>query len=480
METRVLIIALEIDRGLVENIRSILASTDGQHSQTSEALLQCSRSVPPSREILAAVENFQPNMVLLTTTQQSITGTKALVEYIVKEFPGLQVVLVCTDEGADGIMDLLSLGVVDYITAPVKAADLLPRLWRIEKRRPETEAITLHLKEKLGLERIVGKSPGLVNEVRKIPVVAKCDAAVLVMGETGTGKELCARAVHYLSPRSAHPFVAVNCGAIPPELVENELFGHVPGAFTGAQASQLGLIGEADEGTLFLDDIDSLPLLAQVKLLRCVQEKEYRKLGSTKTLRADVRVVAATNVDLEAAVGQGRFRRDLFYRLNVILLYLPPLRDRREDILLLAHHFLQKYSLEFEKNVAAFSPAAIESLLNHRWPGNVRELENVVERAVVFSNGRTIETVQVNPCGRTVAESTRGPSDESLREAKARMVSRFEKEYIEELLRVHRGNISQAARAARKNRRAFWELVRKYGVDTSTLKNEFSGNARIG
>jgi two-component system, NtrC family, response regulator GlrR len=261
--------------------------------------------------------------------------------------------------------------------------------------------------------------------------------------------------------------VAVNCGAIPSDLVENELFGHVRGAFTGAHASQPGLVFEANGGTLFLDDVDALPLTAQVKFLRFLQEKEYKQLGSTKTLRADIRVVSTTNTDLEGAVKIGKFRSDLFYRLNVIPLVLPSLRERMEDLPLLAQHFIEKYAYDFGKEVTSLSSDALSLLMAHDWSGNIRELENVMERAVVFCTGPVISPAHIilpGPTGQSAPLHT-----ESLREAKAKMIAQFEKGYIEDLLRRHRGNISEAARAARKNRRAFWELLRKYKVNAETL-----------
>jgi two-component system, NtrC family, response regulator GlrR len=311
---------------------------------------------------------------------------------------------------------------------------------------------------------MIGESASFLSEIKKIPLLAKSGAIVLITGETGTGKELCARAIHYLSPRSRSPFMPINCGAIPVELVENELFGHEKGAFTGASETRSGLIAEAEGGTIFLDEVDCLPLAAQVKLLRFLQEKEYRPLGSKKMKKADVRVLAAMNVDPQEAIAAGRLRQDLYYRLNVIPLAIPPLRERREDISLLARHFLLKYSVEFDKPMADFSEEAIQLLQLYDWPGNVRELEHHVERAVVLSEGRMIQAKDV------ILPSSESDLPESFHNAKTKMVSVFERTYIERLLLAHHGNISQAARAAQKNRRAFWELVRKYQIDVDSFK----------
>jgi len=323
---------------------------------------------------------------------------------------------------------------------------------------PDEEMVSL-LKETMGLEQIVGKDLAFLKEINKIPLVANCDAGVLILGETGTGKELCARAIHYLGPRSGKPFVPINCGAIPTELVENELFGHVKGAFTGACKSYPGLIYETDGGTLFLDEIDCLPLQAQVKLLRFLQDKEYRQLGSTNVNQADVRVIAASNLNLEKGISEGKFRQDLFYRLNIIPLALPPLRDRKGDIIPLAKHFLGKYASELKKPIKEITLEALQKLLAYDWPGNVRELENVVQRAVIFSHHAVIQGGHI-----TLPHANRSPLEETFQAQKARVIAEFEKNYIQNLLRVHQGNISQAARFAQKNRRAFWELMRKHEI----------------
>ena len=318
--------------------------------------------------------------------------------------------------------------------------------------RPE-EDLTVHmLKEKLGLKQFVGQSQALITEIKKIPAIARCDATTLITGETGTGKEIFARAIHYLSKRSHHPFVAVNCGAIPLDLMENELFGHESGAYTGALSSSVGLIQQANEGTLFLDEVDALPPQAQVKLLRFLQEKEYRPLGSSKAFRADVRIVAATNKILEDSI-----RNDLFYRLNVVRIAMPPLRERTGDIALLARHFLVKIAVRFGKPVPHLTSGALLKLNLHNWPGNVRELENAIERAVVLSERPTIEEEDIH------LPQVKGGLF-SFKNLKARTIAEFEKRYIAETLQAHEGNISKAARAAGKHRRAFWQLMQKHNI----------------
>jgi DNA-binding NtrC family response regulator len=321
------------------------------------------------------------------------------------------------------------------------------------------------LTEKFGLQQIIGRSPALLAATAKIPVVAKANTSVLILGETGTGKEVVGRAIHYLSPRAGEPFVPVNCGAIPVELIENELFGHERGAFTGAGAARNGLIQEAEKGTLFLDEVNTLPLLAQVKLLRFLQSREYRPLGSTKSLQGDVRIIAASNANLELEVAAGSMRQDLFYRLNVVPIVLPPLRERSTDILLLANHFLVQYAARLNSPATAFSPEAERKLLLYRWPGNVRELEHVIERIVVLSTNAVIEADEI-----VLSGEDNNLTRLSFQEMKRKVISEFETDYIQSLLTAYRGNVSQAAQAAQKERRTFFELCRKHKIDVQKFR----------
>lgn len=373
--------------------------------------------------------------------------------------------IVVTEGEPSQIVELLRQGVVDFFAPPLRAVDILPRVWKLTARASRAGSSSSRLKKHPGLEGLVGQSLAFLAEINKIPLMAGCDASVLISGETGTGKELCARAIHYLSARACKPFVPVNCGAIPTELVENELFGHARGAFTGAATSELGLIYAADGGTLFLDEVDCLPPQAQVKLLRFLQEKEYRPLGSTKVYTARTRIVAATNVDLQEAVASGRLRRDMYYRLNVMPLCLPPLRQRREDIPILARHFLAKYASEFGKQVRDFSAGAVRKLVCYEWPGNVRELEHVVEQAVVLSAQALIGEGDIN-----LQVDDDGVARGTFQEAKMQLIRRFEKTYIQDLLLANGGNVSKAARAANKNRRAFWQLICKHRIDVQRFR----------
>jgi transcriptional regulator with PAS, ATPase and Fis domain len=324
---------------------------------------------------------------------------------------------------------------------------------------------TQTIKQKLGLRQLVGESPLFQRELEKIPIVAKCDAGVLISGETGTGKELYARAIHHLSLRSSKPLIPVNCGAMPPDLIEDELFGHERGAFTGATSTVGGLLQEAEGGALFLDEIDCLPLQAQSKLLRFLQEKEYRPLGSTRMRKAEVRVIAASNADFDEVIAAGKMRKDLYYRLNVIRLVIPPLRERREDIPLLIKHFLEKYANEFDKETPEISAEIVDMLTLYDWPGNVRELEHMIERAVILCQDGTIRADDISLPGVAVIDSK-----ETFQSAKAVVIEQFEKAYIQRLLLAYRGNITRAAHAARKNRRAFWQLIRKHHIEAGAFR----------
>ena len=383
-----------------------------------------SKSVPCDRELANTIAHCQFDLIILILSHCNLKHAGKLIQSVRKKFSEMPIIVAAEKCKPDEMFSLLKLGAVDFITPPLKKIDILPRLWRLLEHKQHARALTHKLKENLGLKQLVGESPIFLEETKKIPMMAKCDASVLISGETGTGKEMCARAIHYLSPRANKPFIPFNCGAIPTDLMENELFGHVQGAFTGASTPQQGLIHEANGGTLFLDDVDCLPLTSQAKLLRFLQEKEYRQLGSAKMCQADVRVIAATNTDLKAAVEEGKLRHDLYYRLNVIPITLPALRDRREDIPLIARHFLNKYATEFDKQITGFASEALQILMLYEWPGNVRELEHVVERAVLFSEQTVIrETDIILPHQKEPATCKC-----SFKDAKADVINRFEKD----------------------------------------------------
>lgn len=459
------ILVLDFNPGstLGDDLKTILESTQRQLVHLRPLSLQESDSALSDEGGQPAF--FSATLAFLILPADLANPLEVISRMRKKSLRGIPYIVVCERQLSEEIYAMLNFGVSDYVVPPLRAADILPRIWRlIEKPAFET---TSHqaLKESIGFGDLIGESKPFVAEVSKIPTVAKCGASILILGETGTGKEVLARAIHYLSARARKPFIPVNCGALPLELVENELFGHERGAYTDASTSRFGLIHEAEGGTLFLDEVDCLPTKAQVKLLRFLQNREYRQIGSAKNCKADVRVIAATNIDVESAVKDGRFRQDLYYRLNVIPLTLPPLRERHQDILLLAYHFLSKYSAEFQKQASHFSFEAIQELMSYDWPGNVRELEHIVERAVVFSDQEVIQKEDLLLPNRATASGL-----ESFQKAKGRAIEQFEKAYLQRLLVTYQGNITKAAEAAQKHRRAFWQLIRKHNLDVNSLR----------
>lgn len=341
---------------------------------------------------------------------------------------------------------------------------------RYPDARGAKEQAIEHLREAQALSRFIGDAPCFLDVVARMPLLARTDASVVIAGETGTGKELAARALHYLGPRAERPFVPVNCGSLPDNLLEDELFGHERGAFTDARSRRAGLVVQANGGTLFLDEIDSLTPRAQVALLRVLQDRNVRALGAERLQTVDVRFIAATNADLMSLVQQGRMRSDLYYRLNVLNLTLPPLRERGDDVILLARHFLRHYNRD-ESRRLVLSTDAVDALRAHPWPGNVRELENVIQRAIAFTTGReiTCDELGIEPAA-TPEDSLHTPEslyDRPFRDAKRAVVEAFERDYVSRALAAANGNVTRAARLARKERRDFGRLVRKYRIDTA-------------
>ncbi|MFO8083025.1 MAG: sigma 54-interacting transcriptional regulator [Desulfobacterales bacterium] len=333
---------------------------------------------------------------------------------------------------------------------------------RLEKEQLKKENARLRneLEKKYRFTNIVGNSNKMREVFQMISQVSRSNATVLIRGESGTGKELVANSIHYNSHRAKNPFVKVNCAALPTNLIESELFGHEKGSFTGAINKKIGKFEMADKGTLFLDEIGSISLDVQVRLLRVLQEKEFERVGGHQTIKADVRIIAATNKNLEEAVEEESFRGDLYYRLNVFPIYLPPLRERKTDILLLSDHFLEKYSKENSKEIRRFSTPAIDMLMAYHWPGNVRELENCIERAILLCEEGVIHSYHLPPTLQTGAESDTLPA-QSMDEALAGL----EKEMIIDALKNSRGNITTAARILRTTVRKFSYKAKKYGVE---------------
>ncbi len=465
-QTNVLLLDLQPISELSARLRGILESNGEDNLQFRQAAVN--NNDLRGEKICELVASANPAVIFLVSPLVVLQQLKSLFQSLRREPPAPPVIVVSDTETPDEMIEAFKLGAADFITPPIKPINIFPRLWRLLEQTVRGETLKQRSNgNDPALKRLIGESEAFRQAIGKIPLVANCDATVLISGETGTGKEVCARAIHQLSPRSVRDMVAINCGSIPIDLVESELFGHERGAFTGAIAAKTGLIQEAEGGTLFLDELDSLPLLAQVKLLRFLQEGEYRPVGSTKMRYADVRVIAATNTNIENAVRAGKIRQDLYYRLNMIPIALPPLRERREDIPLLAAKFLSRFAQQFRKHITGFSPDTLLKLCMHDWPGNVRELENVVGRAVALAEQSVIRAHDI-----TLPAET----PESFHEMKKKLIEQFERTYLQSLLMVSEGNITKAAEAAHKNRRAFFELLRKHGINADSFRSKDAPN----
>jgi Nif-specific regulatory protein len=357
--------------------------------------------------------------------------------------------------------------VLRLVALMIGQAVRVERLLDAERQRliDENTHLREELRERYDFSRIVGTSGPMRQVYEQIARVARANTTVLIRGESGTGKELIAHAIHYSSPRAKKPFVKVSCAALPDSLIESELFGYEKGAFTGAQARKKGRFELAEGGTLFLDEIGEINLSTQVKLLRVLQEREFERLGGTDTVKTNVRLIAATNSDLEKAIAAGTFREDLHYRLNVFTIYVPPLRERKTDILLLVDHFLEKYSMEHGHQVKRISTPAIDMLMSYHWPGNVRELENAIERAVLVCDGSVVHPHHLPPTLQT-AEASGTVADVSLSDA----VDAYEKSLIQDALKTARGNASRAAKLLHSTERIISYKIRKLGIDRERFK----------
>jgi two-component system response regulator HydG len=452
-------------------------------------------------QALECITRSPPDVAIIDMMMPSMGGLEVLARVRALGVP-VEVLLMTAFADVDSAVEAMKAGAYHFLTKPFHSNDAVAHavLKAAEHRRLADRARQLEQallsKERFG--ELIGDSPKMLDVYRLIEGVAPTSSTVLILGESGTGKELVARAIHQHSPRAKRPFVAVNCGAIPKELVESELFGHVRGAFTGAQTARAGLFETADGGTILLDEVGDLPLAAQVKLLRVLQEGEIKRVGADETRTVDVRVLAATNVDLMTRIQSSQFRRDLYYRLNVIAVELPALRDRGDDVLLLANHYLQKFARSMQREQKRLGSDAVRALREYSWPGNVRELEHAIEHAMVLSQ-KDVLTAADLPFHRVAAisapardsglalasvparivqpelppplrdegfEYSRGLlvelSELPYSDAKRRLLTLFDESYTGELLRRTGGNMSEAARRAGLDRSNFRRLLRRH------------------
>jgi two-component system response regulator PilR (NtrC family) len=383
------------------------------------------------------------------------------------------VIIITAYGSVESAISAMKIGALDYVQKPFKHDDLLLVLEKaLERKRLQDENLRLkdELRQRFGFANIIGKSQAMKNVFDLVRAAAPTRSTILLQGESGTGKELVARAIHLNSNRADAPFITVNSGSLPPDLLESHLFGHVKGAFTGAVALKKGLFEAADKGTIFFDEISSISMETQAKLLRVMQEKEFMRLGGTETIKVDVRILAATNTDIEELIAEKAFRKDLFYRLNVIKIEVPPLRARKEDIPLLVKHFLEIYARENAKDVEGVSEDVLEILDAHTWPGNVRELENLVERAVVLSRSKIITRTALPPFllgGAGIDDEALIASEESL-DLRDRTQA-FQKKVILAALKKTKGVQNKAAKLLGVKPTTLNEMIKRLGIDTSSV-----------
>jgi two-component system response regulator AtoC len=421
---------------------------------------------------LRVIEESPVDAVLCDLRMPGIDGFD-LIPQIARQLPGVPIILMSAHGTQDLAVEAIRRGAYDYLAKPFQPSEIQLTLRKAQEReelRRRNSLLERDMTRSLGDRAIVAASDEMIGLLELLERTAPYKSTVLVTGESGSGKEVIARAIHDQSPRKDAPFVAVNCGAIPENLLESELFGHAKGAFTGASRAHRGLFAEANKGTLFLDEIAELPVALQVKLLRAIQEEEVRPIGENKSQSIDVRVIAATSRDLEAEIAASRFREDLFYRLNVVRLEVPALRRRRADIPLLVDHFLSRFRSELGKPVRGVSEEALDRLVQYRWPGNVRELENMIERAVIMTDGERIEAAALPPgvLADTKAdegaghEETESAADEDFALKRRRRL--FEAELIRRALARTDGNRTHAARLLEISHRALLYKLKDYGI----------------
>ncbi|RYZ07699.1 MAG: response regulator, partial [Comamonadaceae bacterium] len=421
-------------------------------------------AVTSAESALTQLEIDHPQLVLSDVRLPGRDGL-ALFDEIRKKHPSLPVILLTAHGTIPDAVEATARGVFTYLTKPYDARELLEKIGQALALGAPAATPSKGSDESWRAE-IVSRSNRMAEVLAEARMIAKSDASVLLRGDSGAGKELLARAIHRASARAEKPFVAVNCGAIPEALLESELFGHMKGAFTDAHANHKGLFQQADGGTLLLDEIGDMPPALQVKLLRVLQERAVRPLGGSQSIAVDVRIISATHRDLDAAMEAGQFREDLYYRLNVVTLTLPPLSARREDIPLLANHFLHRLSTKYGKRLSGFAPEALKALTTAAWPGNVRQLFNVVEQVCALSSSPLIPLALVQ-------RALRVPTVEVQTYAEAKQ--RFERDYLVGLLKLTDGNVADAARMADRNRTEFYRLLQKHELTPGLFKADAGG-----
>jgi DNA-binding NtrC family response regulator len=453
-----------------ETMLSLLSKILGEHHVVTQA--------SDGKQALALLAEREFDVVLTDVKMPGADGF-AVVKAVRQSWPATEIIMMTAFASIESAVQAIKLGAYDYLQKPFDPDDVtlvVARALERKRLREQAENLRNHVAAPQVFREIIGRSGPMQKVFEQLQQAAAIDITVLITGESGTGKELAARAIHAHSARSGSSFIPVNCGALPAELVESELFGHARGAFTGATSARKGLWEEAAGGTLFLDEVADLPASAQVKLNRALQDKEIRRVGENKPFQVDVRLIAATNRQLRADVDAGRFREDLFYRLHVFPIELPALRSRRQDLLLLAQHFVKKFAQVHRRQVRGFEPEALQTLLAHGWPGNVRELENAIERAVAVTRGELIgrdDLAMETPACEPGDAMLDGAQLVSLSYKAALNIGRdrLSREYLVALMRNFGGNVTQAAERAGIERESLHRLLKRHGLRSEAFRD---------
>ncbi|MBN1959007.1 MAG: sigma-54-dependent Fis family transcriptional regulator [Desulfuromonadales bacterium] len=440
----------------------IVDNEEGLCRMMSAVLMDDGHAVRTFTSPLEAVDFFRPGTWDLVISDIKMPGMDGLelLQKIKTADPAIPVIMITAFATVEMSIQALRKGAYDMLTKPFEPDELLIRVRNAlshKQLKNENRELRRKLQGKFNFDNIIGGSRILQQLLDKVEKVAVRDTSVLITGESGSGKELIAQAIHYNSPRKEKPFIPINCGAIPESVMESELFGHKKGAFTGADVDKQGLIQAADGGTLFLDEVGNLPLSIQKTLLRFLQEKEFRRIGDTSPTKVDVRLISATNSDLGKDVDRGLFREDLFYRLNVINLHLPPLRQRKPDIILLATHFINEQNEKFKTSITGLSSEALQAATDYSWPGNIRQLKNVIEACMTIETGQQIGLETLSQFIETEAISDQGDDYNNA-------LAQFEIDYLRQLLNSVGGNIEAAAQKANMNMATIYRKLKKYGL----------------
>ncbi len=411
---------------------------------------------------LGMLESFHPQLVISDLRMEGMDGL-ALFDQIREQYPNLPVIIMTAHGTIPDAINATKQGVFSFLTKPFESLQLLQTVEQAIRLQPHPEHKKENGSDEFWRKKIISRSTVMESLLQQTKQVSQSDFSLLIHSQSGTGKELLAEAIHLASHRAKKPFTAINCAAIPEQLFESELFGHVKGAFTGAEKSHLGLFQATQGGTLFLDEIGDMPINFQVKLLRVIQEKEVRPVGSTQAVSVDVRIISATHKNLQQAIKQNTFREDLYYRLNVVELELPPLIQRREDIPLLAQHFLSQSNKQSHYDMKGFSQEAMELLISAPWPGNIRQLQNVIEQSVALSSEVIISETLIK-------NALRDESSPLLSFQQAK--DQFERDYLAKLLKITAGNVTQAARIAQRNRTEFYKLLNRHHLTAGAFRED--------